>query len=178
MLKRTIAAAALAVVLLAAPAAAQQYPPAVNSLTVSCPTPQAGNTVDIQGQTFAGGAQVTFTLASDAAVIGTAVANAAGTVSASGVTIPAGTPDGAHTITATGQAPDGSSLSVSSNIDVTAGGCSSAVNPVADPSGSLPRTGDDSTLPLLQLALALAAIGGIITALAAKRRKAARALAA
>jgi LPXTG-motif cell wall-anchored protein len=173
MLKRMIAAAALAVMLLAAPAAAQQYPPAVNSLTVTCPNPQAGNTVDIQGQTFAAGAQVTFTLASEQAVIGTAVANASGIVSAQGVTIPAGTPDGAHTITGTGQAPDGSSLSISTNITVTSGGCSSDVNPNADATGgSLPETGDDSSIPLLKLGLVLAAIGGIITAVAAKRRKA------
>lgn len=183
MFKRTIVAAALAVVLMAAPAAAQQYPPAVNGLTVSCPTPQAGNTVDIQGQTFAGGSQVTFTLASQQAVIGTAVADSSGTVSAQGVTIPAATPDGVHTITATGQAPDGSPLSISTDITVTAGGCvtgsgGGGSNPDTEPSGSLPNTGSDSTTSLLQIGLALAAIGGIITAWAAKRRKAARAMAA
>jgi LPXTG-motif cell wall-anchored protein len=181
MFKRTIVAAALAVVLMAAPAAAQQYPPAVNGLTVSCPTPEAGNTVDIQGQTFAGGSQVTFTLASQQAVIGTAVADSSGTVSAQGVTIPAATPDGVHTITATGQAPDGSPLSISTDITVTAGGCMTGgggSNPDDEPSGSLPNTGNDSTIPLLQVGLALAAIGGIITAWAAKRRKAARAMAA
>ena len=45
----------------------------------------------------------------------------------------------------------------------------------AEPSGALPRTGDDASVPLAKLGLALAAIGGVITAVAAKRRKAAAA---
>jgi hypothetical protein len=38
--------------------------------------------------------------------------------------------------------------------------------------GGLPRTGDDTSLPLARIGLALAAAGGVVTAVAAKRRKA------
>lgn len=37
-------------------------------------------------------------------------------------------------------------------------------------SGQLPRTGDD-TMPLVRLGLGLAAVGGVITAIAAERRR-------
>jgi LPXTG-motif cell wall-anchored protein len=166
--KRLFAAAAMALVLMAAPAAAQQYPPAVNSLTVSDTTPTPGQTIGIEGRTFAAGATVTVTLASDPVVIGTAAADPSGVVSLQ-ATIPAATPLGLHTITATGQAPDGSELSVSVSITVVAadGTGDSATG------GSLPRTGDDSSIPLAKVGLALAAIGGVVTAVAAKRRKSA-----
>lgn len=165
MVKRLIATAALAVVLMAAPAAAQQYPPAVNSLTISDTTPTPGQTIDIQGRTFAG--TVTITLASDPVVIATGTADADGIVTLQ-ATIPANTPLGAHTITAAGQAPDGSELSLSVSINVVpADGAGDGGG-----SGSLPRTGDDSSIPLAKLGVALAALGGVITAVAAKRRKA------
>src|SRR5687768_7149333 len=51
MVKRLFVATAVAVVLMAAPAAAQQYPPAVNSLTVSDTTPTPGQTITAQGRT-------------------------------------------------------------------------------------------------------------------------------
>ena len=55
-----------------------------------------------------------------------------------------------------------------------------AADGAADPGGaggaggadSLPRTGDDASIPLAKVGLALAAIGGVVTAVAAKRRKA------
>jgi LPXTG-motif cell wall-anchored protein len=157
----------MTVVLMAAPAAAQQYPPAVNSLTVSDTTPSPGQTISIEGRTFATGTTVTVTLASDPVVIGSAAADVSGVVSLQS-TIPANTPLGEHTITAAGQAPDGSELSLSVSINVVpADGSGSGSG-----SGSLPRTGDDSSIPLAKLGLALAAIGGVVTAMAAKRRKA------
>lgn len=169
-MKRIIAAAAFAVVFMAAPAAAQQYPPAVNSLTVSDTTPTPGQTITIEGRTYAEGASMTITMTSDPVVLGSAAADAAG-VATLQATIPADTALGSHTITAVGQAPDGSELTQSLAIEVVqadgAGGDDS------DPSGALPRTGDDTSLPLAKLGLGLAAIGGLITALAAKRRKAA-----
>jgi LPXTG-motif cell wall-anchored protein len=173
MVKRLLAAAIMTVVLLAAPAAAQQYPPAVNSLTVGCPTPTAGDTVGIEGRTFAAGSAVSITLASSSVVVGTATADASGAVALE-VTIPATTPRGAQTINAAGQAPDGTPLSVSASITV-ADGCRAAAAGVTDRSSPLPKTGDDSSIPLAKLGLVLAAIGGVITAMAAKRRKAAAA---
>jgi LPXTG-motif cell wall-anchored protein len=163
----------MAVVLMAAPAAAQQYPPNVNSLTVSDTTPTPGQTIGIEGRTFAAGAGVTVTMSSDAPVtLGTATADAVG-IAALQATIPADTKLGAHTITAVGQAPDGTELSLSVSINVVADGSGTG----AAPSGSLPRTGDDSSIPLAKLGLALAALGGIATAVASKRRKAAAAAA-
>ena len=167
-MKRLFAAAAMAILFMAAPAAAQQYPPAVNSLTVSDTTPTPGQTISIEGRTFAEGATVTVTLASDPVVIGSAAADASGVVTLQ-ATIPTDTTLGQHTITAVGQAPDGSELSVSVSITVVA-----ADGAADDPAGgALPRTGDDSSIPLAKLGVALAAVGGVVTAVAAKRRKAA-----
>ncbi len=166
----------MTVVLMAAPAAAQQYPPAVNSLTVGCRTPAPGETTSLEARTFAAGASVTITLASDPVVLGTPVADASGVVTHQ-ATIPAGTPSGDHTITATGQAPDGTPLSLSASINVGAG-CGAVADPDDPASGALPRTGDDSSIPLAKLGLGLAAIGGVVTAMAAKRRKAAATAAA
>jgi LPXTG-motif cell wall-anchored protein len=169
MLRRLIAVASLVLVAVAAPAAAQQYPPAVNSLVCSDTTPTPGQTISVEARTFAGGAEVSFTLAPDNAVVATATADAAGVV-ATGVTIPAGTTPGEHTLTASGAAPDGSTLKVTCALTVVG---ADEADGDAVPSGALPRTGDDSSLPLAKLGLALAAIGGVITAVAAKRRKAA-----
>lgn len=168
-MKRIIAAATLAVVFMAAPAAAQQYPPAVNSLTVSDTTPTPGQTITIEGRTYAEGASMTVTMTSDPVVLGSATANAAG-VATLQATIPADTALGAHTLTAVGQAPDGSELTQSLAIEVVQ--ADGGGDDDADTGGALPRTGDDTSLPLAKLGLGLAAIGGLITALAAKRRKA------
>jgi LPXTG-motif cell wall-anchored protein len=173
MLKRTITAAALAaglaVVLTAAPAAAQQYPPAVNSLTCDDTTPDAGQTISCTAQTFAAGATVTFTLGSEPVVVGSGAAGQNGVVTTD-VTIPADTPAGPHTLTASGAAPDGSTLTLT--LALTVGGDGQGAGD-DDQGGNLPNTGDDSSIPLAKLGLGLAALGGIITALAAKRRKAA-----
>jgi LPXTG-motif cell wall-anchored protein len=166
--KRLIAAAALTVVMMAAPAAAQQYPPSVNSLTVSDTTPTPGQVVDIEGRTCAPGVTVTVTLATTSVVLGTPTADAAGVFSLR-ATIPADTPLGPHTITAVCEAPDGSELSQSVSINVVAAGGAGAA--AESPAGSLPRTGDDSSVPLAKLGLALAAIGGVATAIASKRRR-------
>jgi LPXTG-motif cell wall-anchored protein len=165
MVRRLIAVASMAVVAMAAPAAAQQYPPAVNSLACSDTTPTAGQTISVEAMTFAGGAAVSFTLAPDNVVIASATADAGGVVTTE-VTIPAGTPPGEHTLTASGGAPDGSTLRLTCALTVVGADG-------VEPSGALPRTGDDSSLPLAKLGLVLAAIGGVITAVAAKRRKAA-----
>jgi LPXTG-motif cell wall-anchored protein len=167
MVKRLLAASALGVVVMAAPAAAQQYPPAVNSLTVDCATPAPGDIVQLQARTFAAGSAVTFTLAS---TIATAPADASGAVSVR-ATIPVGTAGGAHTITAAGQAPGGGPLSISAAVTVDASGCVATEDDVEGSSDTLPNTGDDSSIPLAKLGLALAALGGLITAIAAKRRK-------
>ncbi|HET6950834.1 MAG TPA: hypothetical protein VFI47_10690 [Acidimicrobiales bacterium] len=177
MVKRLLVCAALSVVALAAPASAQQYPPAINSLTVSDTTPTPGQTIDIEARTFRTGGSVDIVLTSDPVTLASGAADAAGVVALQG-TIPTDTPLGAHTITASGPAPDGSSLTLSLSINVvSADGAGGATAPARAASGSLPRTGQDSTLPLARIGLGLAAAGGILTAVAAKRRKAAHAAA-
>jgi LPXTG-motif cell wall-anchored protein len=173
MIKGLIAATALAVVAFAAPAGAQQYPPAVNSLTISDTTPSPGQTITIVGQTFAQGSSATVTLFSDPVVLGSATADASGIVALQ-ATIPTNTPLGSHTLVVDGTAPDGTPLSLSASITVVpADGTGTPSGGSGSSSDDLPRTGDDASLPLAKLGLALAAVGGLITAVAAKRRKAA-----
>ena len=167
MVKRLIALGALAVLAMAAPAAAQQYPPAVNSLTVSDTTPSPGQTITIQGQTFAEGATATVVLNSDPVTLGSATANAAGQIVLQ-ATIPTDTPLGSHTLVASGPAPNGQMLSLSLAIEVVpaqGGGTGTS-------GGNLPRTGDSTSLPLAKVGLGLLAAGGVIYSIAAKRRKA------
>ena len=164
MVKRLIAAGAMALLAMAAPAAAQQYPPAVNSLTCSDTTPTPGQTISCEARTFAAGAAVTVTLDSPVA-LGTATADAAGLIALQ-VTIPTGTPLGAHTLVATGPAPTGQTLNLSLAITVVSaqgGGAGST-------GGNLPDTGSNS-IPLAQIGLGLLAAGGVIYAIASRRRK-------
>jgi hypothetical protein len=166
MVKRMVVAAAVALGLLAAPAAAQQYPPAQNSLTVSDTTPTPGQTIDITARTFVAGSTVTVTLNSEPVLLGSPTSDPSGVARLS-ATIPASTPLGAHTIVAQGTASDGTPLTLTASINVVAAGGSGSGT-----GGGLPRTGDDTSLPLARIGLALAAAGGVITAVAAKRRKA------
>jgi LPXTG-motif cell wall-anchored protein len=176
MIKGLIAAVALAIVAMAAPAGAQQYPPAVNSLTISDTTPTPGQTVTIEGRTFATGSTATVTLFSEPVGLGSAIADAAG-VFALQATIPADTPLGHHTITAQGTAPDGSPLSLSVSLTVVPAQAGAGAGNGNGNGNGLPRTGNDSSIPLAKLGLGMLAIGGIATAIAAKRRKAAAAAA-
>jgi len=168
MVKRLIALGALAFLAMAAPAAAQQYPPAVNSLTVSDTTPSPGQTITIQGQTFATGSTATVVLNSDPVTLGSATANAAGQIALQ-ATIPMDTPLGSHTLVATGPAPNGQTLSLSLAIQVVP---AQAGGGTGNGGGNLPHTGDSTSLPLAKVGLGLLAVGGVIYSIAAKRRKA------
>jgi hypothetical protein len=170
MVKRLVAVAVMALVALAAPAAAQQYPPAQNSLTISDTTPTPGQTVDITARTYQG--DVTFTMNSEPVVLGTAASDPSGVARLS-ATIPANAALGTHTLVATGTGADGAPLTLTLSFTVVAGD-----GTAGGAAGALPRTGDDSSLPLARIGLALAAAGGVITAVAAKRRKTAATAAA
>lgn len=163
MLKRLIALGGLAVLAMAAPAAAQQYPPAVNSLTCSDTTPTPGQTITIEGRTFAPGSTATVTL--DSVALGSATANAEGVIALQ-ATIPADTSLGAHTFVATGLAPNGQTLTLSLVCRVV------PAEGAGTTGGPLPNTGSNSTLPLVQIGLGLLALGGVIYAVASRRRKA------
>ena len=107
------------------------------------------------------------TLNSEPVLLGTATADAAG-VARMSATIPANTALGAHTIVAQGTGVRRHAADAHRQHQRGGGrrlGHAARV-------GRLPRTGDDSSLPLARIGLALAAVGGVITAVAAKRRKA------
>ncbi len=80
MVKRLLIVGVVVLTALAAPAAAQQYPPAVNSLTVSDTTPTPGQTISIEGRTFAAGSTATVALTSDPVTLGSPTADAAGVI--------------------------------------------------------------------------------------------------
>ena len=185
MLKRVIA---LAIVVTGtvvggavAPAAAQQYPPADNSISVSDTTPTPGQTITVTARTFSPGAEVTVTLGPEPITLGRGNAGEDG-VLRTDATIPADTALGDHTVTAAGQAPDGQ-LSLSARItvvsgeddgDASGGGGGGAGGGGSD-DGALPRTGSDLTTLLVQIGLALAALGGLLLALSRRRRRTAAA---
>jgi len=182
MLKRVtgLAVAVFGVVgILAGPAAAQQYPPADNGISVSDTTPTPGQTVTVTARTFSPGADVTLTLGTDPVTLGNGPAGADGVLQTD-VTIPQDTTLGEHTITASGQAPDGT-LTLTARITVVsadgsdAGGAVVGGGAASDDSsgGGLPVTGSGLTALLLQIAVALAAAGGLFLARSAKRRRAA-----
>ena len=177
MMKRAMALALVLVGLMAAPAAAQQYPPETNIITVSvtCPTP--GEALTVSAQTFAPGAEVTVSLEPTPTVLGTAMANGDG-VATLDVTIPADATPGAHTITAVGLSAAGTEAGATLDLNAAITVCGPEGAAPVEAAGPLPRTGDDTSIPLAKIGLALAALGGILTAFAAKRRKRAAAAAA
>jgi trimeric autotransporter adhesin len=174
MVKRMVVLAMALVALMAAPAMAQQYPPNENLLTVSDTTPCPGQSVTITAQTFAPGGAVTVKIGD--AVVGTPTADADGKISIDAA-IPAGQAQGAVQVTATGPGgADTPELVVNAAVDVVA--CNETPPSTAPAggggaggNGDLPRTGSDSTMALVRVGVALAAVGGLLLALSSKRRK-------
>ncbi len=111
------------------------------------------------------GAVVTFTLDPDThpVKLGTVTADSSGTAVLV-FSLPPDTKPGVHIVTATGVPAGQCSPSVSTNVTVSA----LVVNTTVAQPGSLPRTGSDSA-ELVQLALILIAIGGLVTLAARKR---------
>jgi LPXTG-motif cell wall-anchored protein len=170
MLKRiaVLALAAVGVGLAAAPAGAQQYPPEDNLLTVSDTTPCPGGEATVTGQNFVAGTPVTISL--DDQVVGTPTAGEDQTVSLT-VTIPETTAEGEHLVTAVGQGIEEADLHLTVTIDVVS--CDTPTPSPAAPGGGgdLPRTGSDSTMNLVRIGLGLAALGGVLLALAYRKRR-------
>lgn len=172
MLKR-FAVLALAIVgvgsgLAATPAGAQQYPPEDNLLTVSDTTPCPGGTATVTGANFIPGTQVTISL--DDQVVGTPTADANNTVTLE-VTIPETTSLGEHLITAIGGGIEEADLHLTVTIDVV--DCDAAPPSTVAPGGggSLPTTGSNTTMNLVRIGLALAAVGGVLLAVAYRKRR-------
>jgi uncharacterized surface anchored protein len=165
MLKRIAVLAVAAVGFMAVPAAAQQYPPETKTIAASDTTPCPGGPTTITGEGFDAGSTVTVTL-DGTTPLGTPTAGDDGTVSLE-VTIPTTTATGQHTIEATGT---GISAAITATLNVVS--CEEApTTTVVTPGGSLPSTGSNSTMTLVRFGLALAAIGGVLLAVAAKRRR-------
>jgi hypothetical protein len=164
VLKRIAVFAVAAIGLSAAPAAAQQYPPDEKSIAASDTTPCPGGATTITGQGFDAGSTVTLTL-DDTTTLGTPTVGADGTFGIE-VTIPTTTATGQHTIKATGT---GITAAITATVNVVP--CEATTTTTMVPGGGLPRTGSGSTMPLVRAGLVLAAIGGVLLAIAAKRRR-------
>ncbi|CAN5116079.1 hypothetical protein BH18ACT4_BH18ACT4_08810 [soil metagenome] len=186
MLKRTLAVAGLVVVaivaLTASVAQAQQYPPAVNFITVSDSTPFRGQSIVVTSGTYAAGADVDHELNSAPVFLGTAVADADGIAQIT-VTIPTNTTLGEHTIVASGLDNDRNEILVlSATITVVDKDTPCFRDDDDDDEGrtnlartgdeggtSLARTGDDFWL-YARLGLGAVAAGAMFVLVARKRR--------
>jgi LPXTG-motif cell wall-anchored protein len=171
MLRRMMmiaAAGAAALVVGAAPVGAQQYPPAPNFLTIDDSTPTPGQTVTIESGVYIPGSTVEVVLTSVPVTLGTASAADNGEVSLQ-ATIPADAAPGTHTITASGTTEGGP---IVQSITITVVGAEGLVGaPQTDAGGALPKTGSNSTMPLVRAAALLLAVGSMLL-LATRRRRA------
>jgi trimeric autotransporter adhesin len=179
MLKRIAVIAGAVVALAAAPATAEGYPPGDNLITVSDTTPCPGDTVTVTAQTFIPGSPVEVSF--DTTHLGSPVANADGVVTLE-ATIPEGTPLGEHIFTALGSGIEEADLHLTANVEVvscdvapttsvaTGGGAAGGGD---SGGGGLAFTGSNATTTLLRVGLALAAMGGVLLAVATKRRRSA-----
>lgn len=180
MLKRIAVIAGAIVALAAAPATAEGYPPGDNLITVSDTTPCPGDTVTVTAQTFIPGSPVEVSF--DTTHLGSPAANADGVVTLE-ATIPEGTPLGAHIFTALGSGVEEADLHLTANVEVvscdvapptsavTGGG--GAAGGDDSGGGGLAFTGSSATMTMVRIGLALAAVGGVLLAVATKRRRSA-----
>jgi LPXTG-motif cell wall-anchored protein len=130
----------------------------INNITVL-----PGGTVIIQGSGFLPNAPVTVTVASDPYVAGTPMTDGSGTFSLS---FAAPTEVGQHTITAT----DGTNT-ISIPFEVSASGAATTGTPAVTPGGTLPYTGNDSSIPVAQTGALLVAGGAVIVFTVRKRQQ-------
>jgi LPXTG-motif cell wall-anchored protein len=162
---RTAFAAAVFVLLMAAPGSAQAYVGG-GSLTVQPSVAAPGAAVTLTGRGFKPTTSVVFTIHSDSATLGTATADPSGSVTST-VNLPVGITAGAHTVTAAGTAPDGSSRVLTADLTVT----TSASSPKT--ATTVPVTGSGHTGSKIVVGLALVVTGGGLLVVR-RRRVAAR----
>jgi LPXTG-motif cell wall-anchored protein len=176
MKRLAVVLAVAAIGLMASPAAAD-YPPGDDGITVSDATPCPGQKFTITAGDFQPGTTVTVTLL-PSSVLGTPEVGDDGSVTLD-VTLSATQAVGKPATIEVAGAPEdeseeGDVLILSADVDVVA--CDEAPPTTAPPTtaapgGSLPKTGDDSTMPLLKIGGGMAAAGGVLLALAATRRR-------
>jgi hypothetical protein len=135
------------------------------SLTVDDPTVQPGQTVTATATGFQPGSVVTFTFLG--AVVGTAVADANG-VAVLTFDVPPGLAPGAYTLTASGIAPDGSPLEVTTTLTVVAAGTDATAD--TSRTDGLARTGTDVE-DLLRVGAVLIAFGAVLVLAVRKRNQ-------
>jgi large repetitive protein len=166
-----VAAFVMATIVTVAPAADAQSSPYFHTCTVQLSAVAAlpGSQLTVTASGFPAGSVVTFTIYSTPIVLGTATANASGDATLV-FTLPAGLAPGMHTITATGLPPGDCDPAIpSTQVMVDASVVTTAPATTAA-SGTLPRTGTNSA-ELVQLALVLIVVGGLITLAARKRTR-------
>ena len=137
-------------------ASAQDYP--TGPVVVASPSQAPGSTQTIVGEGWTPGSTVTVSLGGE--VLGTAVVGEDGTFS---FTYTTPTTCGTYDLVIT----DGVDT-VSGEIVVPC----DAAGPAVTPSGTLPYTGSDSSLPLAQIGIGLVAVGGIAVLMVRKRQNA------
>jgi hypothetical protein len=125
-------------------------------LSVSDTTVVPGQQVTVSGSGYEPGATVEVTLTSTPVLLTTTTADGGGAISAT-VTIPLGTDPGAHTLSATGAAPEGDTLVLSAEITVEGGSV-----------GAIAFTGTDA-FSLGVIAVAAVAVGSLLV-FATRRR--------
>jgi hyaluronoglucosaminidase len=135
------------------------------SLSISTPTVVVGQQLSVTASGYPTGSVVTFTLHSTPVVLGSATADASGNATLV-FTLPVGTTPGLHQITANGVPLGECDPDVSTDLMVDA----ATVTTASVTTGTLPRTGTNSA-ELVQVALVLIAVGGLITLATRKRRQ-------
>lgn len=141
----------------ASPSVAGAYPVPPNNIVVDDATVVAGQSITLTAKTFMTATSVTFTMFSSPIVLGSASANTAGVAVL--VTAVPGVTAGLHTVEASGTGVDGLPLTVSTNVDVSVSG---ATTTTVAGTGTLPRTGSNSTLPMARIAVSLLAVGALM----------------
>lgn len=165
MLKRMVALGILTAGVMAAPAAAQQYPPDEHVAKISPAALCPGDPLTVEARTFLPGSTVEVEL--NGTVLGTTTADGNGVASFT-ATIPDDQEPRDYTARVTGTGADGKELVLTASIEVLV--CPPP--PVAAaPVGELPVTGSGTLTTLLKIGLALAAFGGLLLALASRRRR-------
>lgn len=137
-----------------------QYPPNRGSLQMSRSAARPGQPVTSRGCGFRPGSTVNVDFFSQPTRVATATAGADGGFEATW-NVPSSASVGEHTVEATGVDPSGDVRALSANLRVIGAG------------GDLPRTGSDSTAPLVTAGAGLVLLGGAAV-FAARRRRAAR----
>lgn len=177
-----LAAVLVGVVGLAGAADAQTYPPRDRVIVVVEGDLVPGGPITVEAQTFQGGGNVSITIDGGTTTIplGTTTALPSGLARLAAV-VPLSTAPGTYTLTASGPAPNGQPITISTPIRIAAlsVGSATVAGITVERSGGqgsrapLARTGTSHSVPMTQLAVVAIVAGGLLV-LAADRRRSRR----